>query len=58
LDVKGKEVCGYCKGDIAAMANKAGVNSITIHARDDDTGAPKVYIWEKGMKKVVESKKQ
>mgnify|MGYP000959705972 CR=1 FL=1 len=30
LDVKGKDVCGYCKGDIAAMAEKAGVKSVLI----------------------------
>lgn len=57
LDVKGKDVCGYCKGDIAAMAEKAGINSVTIHANKDMPNAPKVtYIRKRGMTSIQEVK--
>ena len=58
LDVKGKDVCGYCKGDIAAMAEKAGIKSVLIHANKDKKDAPPVtYYWEPGMKSVKEVNK-
>lgn len=48
LTVKGKDVCGYCKGDIPAMAKKIGVNSITIHANTDGPkGSPITYYWNR-----------
>ncbi|MFT0635839.1 hypothetical protein ACMFY5_27650, partial [Pseudomonas sihuiensis] len=30
LTVSGKAVCGYCRGDIAAMAEKSGLTSLTV----------------------------
>jgi filamentous hemagglutinin len=30
ITVTGKAVCGYCRGDVAAMAEKAGLKSLTI----------------------------
>ena len=58
MDVKGKDVCGYCKGDIAAMAEKAGIKSVLIHANKDKKDAPPVtYYWEPGMKSVKEVNK-
>lgn len=57
LEVKGKIVCGYCKGDIAAMAEKTGVKSVLIHANKDKTDTPISYYWESGMKSVKEVKK-
>ena len=57
IDVKGKDVCGFCRGDIAAMAEKSGANSVLIHANRDKTGAPVTYYWKPGMKSVKEVKK-
>ncbi len=54
MNVAGKDVCGYCRGDIAAAANKAGLNSLVIHAVDDLTGLPKTYYWLSGMKSIKE----
>ncbi|MDF5938881.1 hypothetical protein P4234_15345 [Pseudomonas aeruginosa] len=31
LKVEGKAVCSYCRGDIAAAAEKAGLNSLQIN---------------------------
>ncbi|MFM0739263.1 PAAR domain-containing protein [Paraburkholderia xenovorans] len=52
MTVTGKDVCGFCKGDIAAAADKAGLNSLTIQAEDDVTGLPKTYYWSPGMKSI------
>ncbi|EOF8196340.1 hypothetical protein HL273_13940 [Yersinia enterocolitica] len=49
--VSGKDVCGYCRGDIAAAANAAEVNSLTIHAIDKYAD-PVKYTWETGMKSI------
>jgi filamentous hemagglutinin len=38
MTVSGKDVCGCCKGDIAAAADDAGLKSLTIQATDDVTG--------------------
>ena len=38
MSVAGKDVCGFCKGDIAAAAEKSGLSSLTIQAIDDVTG--------------------
>jgi len=54
MKVTGKDVCGYCKGDIAAAATEAKLNSLTIQAVDDITGLPKTYYWELGMKSIKE----
>lgn len=50
MTVSGKDVCRYCRGDIAASAEKAGLNSLTVSATDDLTGLPKTYVWQPGMK--------
>ena len=52
LNVAGKDVCGYCRGDIAAAADKAGLSSLTVHAVDEITGLPKTYYWSPGMKSI------
>ncbi|MEN9423083.1 MAG: hypothetical protein RL122_466 [Pseudomonadota bacterium] len=49
MSVSGKDVCGYCKGDIAAAAEKAGLKSLTINAIDNVTNLPKIYQWTPGM---------
>ncbi|WP_371365415.1 hemagglutinin repeat-containing protein [Pseudomonas sp. QL9] len=54
MTVVGKDVCGYCRGDIAAAADKAGLKSLTVQAKDDITGLPKTYYWEPGMKSIRE----
>ncbi|WP_446739778.1 cytidine deaminase-like fold-containing protein [Pseudomonas sp. TH49] len=56
MTVAGKDVCGFCKGDIAAAAEKAELKSLTVSAIDDKTGLPKNYYWEPGMKSIKEKK--
>ncbi len=46
MTVTGKPVCGYCRGDVAAMAEASGLKSLTIY--EAETG--KTLFWEKGMK--------
>ncbi|HDL8287174.1 TPA: VENN motif pre-toxin domain-containing protein, partial [Yersinia enterocolitica] len=58
INVVGKDVCSYCKGDIAAAAQASGAKSVTVNAIDNKTGLPKSYIWEPGMKSIKEIKKQ
>ncbi len=57
INVAGKDVCSYCRGDIAAAAQASGAKSVTINAIDDKTGLPKTYIWEPGMKSIREINK-
>ena len=54
MTVSGKDVCGYCKGDIAAAADAAGLKSLTVQAVDNMTGLPKTYYWQPGMKSIKE----
>ncbi len=54
LTVKGRAVCGYCRGDIAAAAHYAGLKSLTIY--EEKTGH--VLYWEPGMRSVKEKKSQ
>ena len=54
MTVAGKDVCGYCKGDIAAAANAAGLKSLTVQTVDNVTGLPKTYYWQAGMKSIKE----
>ncbi|MDI2111773.1 cytidine deaminase-like fold-containing protein [Commensalibacter nepenthis] len=56
INVVGKDVCGFCRGDIAAAAKESGAKLVTVHAIDEKTNLPKTYIWEPGMKtlKVIE----
>jgi filamentous hemagglutinin len=54
MSVAGKDVCGFCKGDIAAAAEKAGLKSLTVQAMDDVTGLPKKYNWVPGMRSIKE----
>jgi filamentous hemagglutinin len=44
MEVNGLRVCDYCKSDIPAMAEKAGLNSLEITAIDKE-GMPHSYIW-------------
>jgi filamentous hemagglutinin len=55
MSVAGKDVCGFCKGDIAAAAEKAGSKSLTVQAIDDVTGLPKTYNWVPGMRSIKET---
>lgn len=52
MEVLGKPVCGYCRGDIPAMAENAGLKSLTI----DEQATGKVLYWTKGMKTLKEWK--
>ncbi len=54
MTVAGKDVCGYCKGDIAAAAEAAGLKSLTVQAKDNLTGLPKIYYWQPGFKSIKE----
>ena len=50
LTVSGKAVCGYCRGDIAAMAEKSGLTSLTV--KEAATG--KTLYWQPGMRALRE----
>ncbi|MGV8001695.1 hypothetical protein QPK14_06015 [Photorhabdus temperata subsp. temperata] len=50
LKVSKEPVCGYCRGDIAAMADKAGLKSLTVY--EENTG--KTLYWVPGMKSIKE----
>ena len=54
INVQGKDVCDYCKNDIATAAEKAGLKSVTVHAIDNRTKLPKVYVWYKGQRSIKE----
>ena len=56
INVQGKDVCDYCKNDIATAAEKAGLKSVTVHAIDNRTKLPKVYVWSKGQRSIKEPK--
>ena len=56
MTVSGKDVCGYCKGDIAAAAQASGLKSLTVNATDNVTGKNKTYYWTPGMKSIKERK--
>ncbi|EPT8941979.1 cytidine deaminase-like fold-containing protein [Cronobacter dublinensis] len=45
-------VCGYCRGDIAAMADKAGLKSLTVY----EERTKKILYWDPGMKSLKEKK--
>ncbi|NJM78089.1 MAG: adhesin, partial [Acaryochloridaceae cyanobacterium RU_4_10] len=51
LTVSGKPICGYCYGDIAAMAERAGMRSLSIFEKA--TG--NTYRWEQGMRSIREA---
>jgi len=46
MSVSKEPVCGFCRGDVAAMADKAGLKSLTIY--EEATGS--VLYWQPGMK--------
>lgn len=52
MKVTKEPVCGYCRGDIAAMADKAGLKSLTVY--EESTG--KTLYWNPGMKSLKERK--
>ncbi|WP_414501219.1 hypothetical protein [Zymobacter sp. IVIA_12111.31 C1] len=52
LIVTGEPICGYCTGDIAAMANLSGLKSLLI--KEEYTGT--VFFWNEGMKSIKEKK--
>lgn len=54
MSVAGKDVCDYCKGDIAEAAEKAGLSSLTVRAVDEATGLPKIFTWVNGMRSIKE----
>ena len=50
LTVSGKAVCGYCRGDIAAMAEKSGLTSLEV--KEVATG--QTLYWQPGMRALRE----
>ncbi|MGX9056316.1 cytidine deaminase-like fold-containing protein, partial [Pseudomonas aeruginosa] len=50
LKVEGKAVCSYCRGDIAAAAEKTGLNSLQIN--EVTTG--RTLYWKPGMRFLME----
>ena len=53
MEVSGKAVCGFCRGDVAAMAEKAGLKSLKIEEKE--TG--KILYWKPGMRSLKEELK-
>ena len=51
LLVEGKAVCGYCRGDVAKMAEKAGLESLTV----EEAATGKTLYWERGMRSLKEA---
>ncbi|WP_254902647.1 cytidine deaminase-like fold-containing protein [Cedecea sp. NFIX57] len=47
MSVKGEPVCSYCLSDIKAMADRAGLKSLTIF----EEGTGRTLYWEAGAKK-------
>jgi filamentous hemagglutinin len=45
-------VCGYCRGDVAAMAEKAGLMSLAVY--EEATG--NTLYWKSGMKSLKKVK--
>ena len=52
LTVTGKAVCGFCRGDVAAMAKKAKLKSLTVYEKA--TG--NILYWKPGMKSLKKAK--
>lgn len=50
IKVTGKPVCSYCRGDVAAMAQQAGLNSLTV--REVTTG--NTLVWQPGMRSLIQ----
>jgi filamentous hemagglutinin len=50
LKVEGKAVCTYCRGDIAAAAEKAGLHSLQIN----EAATGKTLYWRPGMRSLRE----
>ncbi len=56
ITVTGRDVCDYCRSDIAPAAKAAGAKSVTVYAVDETTQLPKKYYWDESMKKLTEVK--
>ena len=58
LTVAGRDVCGFCMGDIAAMAKKAEMASVTVHGYTGKgkNSKPVTYYWKPGMKSIKKVK--
>ncbi|WP_369600259.1 hypothetical protein AAIA72_10425 [Hahella sp. SMD15-11] len=52
LTVTGKAVCGFCRGDLAAMAERAELKSLTVY--EEATG--NTLYWQPGMKSLKKVK--
>jgi filamentous hemagglutinin len=50
IEVTGEPVCGYCRGDIAAAADKAGLKSLEIN----EVATGKTLYWRPGMRSIRE----
>lgn len=50
LKVEGQAVCGYCRGDIAAAAEKSGLKSLEIN----EVATGKTLYWKPGMRSIKE----
>ena len=55
INVQGKDVCDYCKNDIATSAEKAGLKSVIVHAVDDKNKL-RTYTWIQGQTSIKENK--
>ncbi|WP_373798247.1 deaminase [Glaesserella sp.] len=51
IHVQGRDVCTYCRNDIATAAKNAGLKSVTVHAVNKD-GKPVIYDWNETMSSI------
>ncbi|MCU9997596.1 hypothetical protein H0G77_00480 [[Pasteurella] aerogenes] len=55
IHVQGRDVCTYCRNDIATAAKKAGLKSVTVHAIDEKEKLH-IYTWSSGQTSLKEVK--
>lgn len=54
--MNGKDVCDFCKGDIADASKSAGVKSVKIISFDKIIGVTRHYYWQSEIKSIKEIK--
>lgn len=55
IHVQGRDVCSYCRNDIATAVRKAELKSVTVHAIDEKNRLH-IYTWSSGEKSLKEVK--
>lgn len=57
IHVQGRDVCTYCRNDIATAARKAGLRSVTVRAIDEKNRLH-IYTWSSGKNSLKEVKNE